>query len=145
MFELKNLVAKGKGVRFICLMANSLWYETDDGFTFPIPLTETEGATFLAEDKALLFMRHIRKHLPLANGLEGGLAKTHCPAPEGEQIQFSRFKDMELWFRDGTGFEFPVPLSEFGPGAIYAVENASKFRMFSEKHHTLLAEARVAA
>ena len=29
----------------------------------PVPLSDVGNATFLAEDKALLFMRYIRKHL----------------------------------------------------------------------------------
>lgn len=42
---------------------NQLFYKTDSGLIFPVPLDPTEKVTFLAEDKALLFMRYIRKHL----------------------------------------------------------------------------------
>lgn len=42
-----------------------LWYVCNDGFEFPIPLADTEGAEFKATDKALYFMRWIRKHVDL--------------------------------------------------------------------------------
>lgn len=42
----------------------NLWYKTSETrFEFPVPTEDIGNATFLAEDKALLFMRYIRKHL----------------------------------------------------------------------------------
>ena len=38
---------------------------TEDGFEFPVPATDVGSATMLATDKALLFMRYIRKHVDL--------------------------------------------------------------------------------
>ena len=35
---------------------------TDDGFTFPVPIDDIGNATFLATDKAIVFMRYIRKY-----------------------------------------------------------------------------------
>jgi hypothetical protein len=40
-----------------------LWYETEDGFPFPVPTVECGAATFLNEDKATLFMRYIKKQM----------------------------------------------------------------------------------
>ena len=59
--ELRDEI-KGK-VYFICLKNKELWYKTDSGFEFPIPLSDTEGAEFLSEDKASLFMRWLRKRI----------------------------------------------------------------------------------
>lgn len=46
-------------------------YETEwlrlPAFEFPIPLEETAGAEFLATDKAIVFMRWIRRHVELLN------------------------------------------------------------------------------
>lgn len=42
---------------------NELWYETDTGFTFPVPINDAQGATFLAKDKSIFFTRWIRRHL----------------------------------------------------------------------------------
>ncbi len=53
---------KGK-VHFVKYHDLQLWYITDDEFNFPVPTHEIGNATFLAEDKAILFMRYIRKHL----------------------------------------------------------------------------------
>jgi hypothetical protein len=43
-----------------------LWYSTHDGFYFPVPITDIGTATFNAEEKGILMMRYIRKHLKLA-------------------------------------------------------------------------------
>jgi len=57
-------MVKGKVVRFEFYKANELFYSTEDGnFIFPVPISEIGNATFLAEDKATLFMRYIRKEL----------------------------------------------------------------------------------
>ena len=65
MKSLKEMVNNGKKVHFIKYLANNLWYSTECGFEFPVPIEDTGNATFLAEDKAMLFMRYIRKHISL--------------------------------------------------------------------------------
>lgn len=52
-------------VSFLSLADGALWYVTDDGFEFPVPLEDTKGAVFLNKDRALLFMRWIRKHMEM--------------------------------------------------------------------------------
>ena len=59
---LKELV-KGKKVRFKLYRDSELWYETDDGFEFPVPIADTGTGIFKAEDSAIAYMRWIRKHL----------------------------------------------------------------------------------
>ena len=59
---LKELV-KGKRVRFKYYRDGELWYETEDGFEFPVPIADTGTGIFNAEDGAILFMRWIRRHL----------------------------------------------------------------------------------
>lgn len=56
-------MVKGKMVRFSYYRDGELWYKTEDGFEFPVPTADAGNAVFQAEDKALLFMRWIRKHL----------------------------------------------------------------------------------
>lgn len=41
----------------------NLYYTTDTGITFAVPLDDTQGATFLNEDKSIFFMRWIRRHI----------------------------------------------------------------------------------
>ena len=56
---------KGKVVRFKFYKENELFYSTEDGFIFPVPISDIGNATFLAEDKAPLFMRYIRKEMEI--------------------------------------------------------------------------------
>lgn len=55
-------MVKNKKVMFIHYANKELWYKTEDGFEFPVSIEDTGNATFLAEDKAILYMRYIRKH-----------------------------------------------------------------------------------
>lgn len=64
--NLKDMVKGGQKVRISFYSRGSLWYITENGFEFPVPVsnrTEVGNATFLAEDKAIYFMRYIRKHI----------------------------------------------------------------------------------
>jgi len=63
--DLKEMVRDGKVVRFAFYRDKNLWYRTEDGFEFPVPIDDVGTATFMAEDKAILFMRYIRKQLAL--------------------------------------------------------------------------------
>jgi hypothetical protein len=40
-----------------------LWYVCGTGFAFPVPITDTNEARFMAEDKGLFFMRWIKAHM----------------------------------------------------------------------------------
>ena len=64
MSSLKDMV-KGKKVHFHYYADQSLWYRTECGFVFPVPIDDVGGATFYATDKAILFMRYIRKHMEM--------------------------------------------------------------------------------
>jgi len=60
---IKEMVENKQKVRFRFYRDGQLWYATECGFEFPVPISEAGTATFLAEDKAILFMRYIRKHM----------------------------------------------------------------------------------
>jgi len=62
--DIKSLV-KGTKARFIFYRDKNLWYEIVDGpeFEFPVPIEDVGNGTFLREDKAIMLMRYIRKHL----------------------------------------------------------------------------------
>ena len=57
-------VNHGQKVRFAYFRDDEFWYKTEKGLLFPISLKEAQAgrATFLAEDRALYFMRWIRKY-----------------------------------------------------------------------------------
>ena len=64
--NLKDMVARGKKVRISSYCSGQLWYKTEDGFEFPVPVNdrkEVGNARFLPEDKAIYFMRYIRRHI----------------------------------------------------------------------------------
>jgi len=58
--SLKDLL-KGR-VKFSHYQNGELWYFCEDyeTFLFPVPISDTNEAKFLAEDKAMLFMRWIK-------------------------------------------------------------------------------------
>ena len=63
MSKIKDIVRDGKKVTFMHYKSKELWYVSDCGFEFPVPIEDTGDGLFLASDKAMLFMRYIRKHL----------------------------------------------------------------------------------
>jgi hypothetical protein len=65
MKSIKDMVSNDGQVSFVRYRDGELWYATDDGFEFPVPVADIGNATFLARDKALLFMRYMRKHLQM--------------------------------------------------------------------------------
>ena len=69
MPTLKTYVANGNQVQFTMYRKDTLYYKVVsedkevDGFEFPVPISDIGDATFFGNDKAMLFMRYIRKHL----------------------------------------------------------------------------------
>lgn len=82
--DLKALVSGDKAVHFRFYRKGELWYATDCGFEFPVPINDTGDADFLATDRAMLFMRYIRKHLAV---IEQGRQET---APEPALLGYPR-------------------------------------------------------
>lgn len=60
MNSIKEMV-KDKVVRFKFYRDKELVYQTEDGFEFSVPIEDAGTGIFKAEDKAILFMRWIRK------------------------------------------------------------------------------------
>ncbi len=60
---IREMVENNQKVRFRFYRDGQLWYGTECDFEFPVPISEAGTATFLAEDKAILFMRYIRRHI----------------------------------------------------------------------------------
>lgn len=63
--DIKEIV-KDKQAYFKFFRENALWYETEDGFEFPVPIHdrgEIGNAVFPRDIKAITLMRYIRKHL----------------------------------------------------------------------------------
>ena len=60
---IKEMVVNNQKVTFRFYRDGQLWYSTECDFEFPVPISEAGTATFLAEDRAILFMRYIRKYM----------------------------------------------------------------------------------
>ena len=70
-YNVKDMVSNGKKVTFVMYRKGELWYKTECGFDFPVPITDTGDAVFMDTDKALLFMRWINKQIKaIQSGLE---------------------------------------------------------------------------
>jgi hypothetical protein len=67
MSSIKEMVSNGKRVQFVRYQQQELWYKTECGFEFPVPISDTSDAAFAAEDKAILFMRWMKKHVDNIN------------------------------------------------------------------------------
>ena len=61
--RIKDMVKDGKKVNFQFYRKGELWYSTECGFVFPVPIDDTGDGTFNREDSAMFFMRYIRKQL----------------------------------------------------------------------------------
>lgn len=64
---IKDMVKDNKQVHFEYYRDGELWYTTECGFKFPVPIEDTGIGIFKAQDKAILLMRYIRKHLEKIN------------------------------------------------------------------------------
>ena len=67
-------------VRFIYFRDGALWYSTEDGWEFPVPVADTTNAqggspTFNAEEKGITLMRWMRKSMEREASLREEAAK----------------------------------------------------------------------
>ena len=63
MNNIKDMVKNGKRVKFDFYRKGELWYSTECGFMFPVPTSDTGDGKFMSEDKAMMFMRYIKKQI----------------------------------------------------------------------------------
>lgn len=58
-------IVKDKKTHFQFYKSGELWYKTESDVEYPVPIDDIGDGIFLAEDKAILHMRYIRKHLEM--------------------------------------------------------------------------------
>ena len=68
--NIKEMVSGDKTVQFKFYRKGNLYYSTQDGFVFPVPIEDCGDATFKDSDRAMLFMRYIRKEIELRESSE---------------------------------------------------------------------------
>ena len=72
-YDIKDMVRDSKKVTFEFYRQKELWYKTECGFEFPVPIDDAGNGVFLNEDKAMLFMRYIRKQIEAIKTEQVGL------------------------------------------------------------------------
>lgn len=88
MISSNELMTRVKGnVNFVKFANSELWYVCEDGFEFPIPLSDTAGAEFAAKDKGLFFMRWIKQHMKMLD--EAKDEYTYHPREDGANVDFA--------------------------------------------------------
>lgn len=61
---MSTLKARAKGnVFFQYYQDDNLYYSCEDGFIFPVPISDCKGARFRVEEKGLLFLRWIGRYM----------------------------------------------------------------------------------
>ncbi len=70
-YNLKEMVSNNKKVHFQFYRKGELYYKTECGFEFPVPCSDTGDGVFNNQDRAITYMRWIRKQIKSINeGLE---------------------------------------------------------------------------
>jgi hypothetical protein len=60
MRSIPEMVRHQQVARFTHYRDQQLWYVTECGFAFPVPISDIGEATFQAEEKAVLLLRYLR-------------------------------------------------------------------------------------
>ena len=63
MRTVAQMVKNGQKVYFSFYRKGELFYKTECGFEFPVPISDTGEGVFLNEDRAITYMRWIRKQV----------------------------------------------------------------------------------
>lgn len=61
--NIKDMVKEGKKVFFKFFRSGTLFYETEEGFLFEVPVSDIGTGVMNRDDRAILYMRWIRKQL----------------------------------------------------------------------------------
>ncbi|MGI9227885.1 MAG: hypothetical protein ACR2PU_03745 [Gammaproteobacteria bacterium] len=62
MKYLDKILNDNESVRFMFFLSGKLWYRTESGFKFPVPIKGTRQSVFLNEDRAKRFYPYIKAH-----------------------------------------------------------------------------------
>ncbi len=82
--SIKDMVKDNQRVSFLFYRDGQLWYATECGFEFPVPISEAGTATFAAQDRAILFMRYIRRYIEYLGKSREAQAADPCSAANGK-------------------------------------------------------------
>jgi hypothetical protein len=136
-----EMIKNGQTVHFTHACQGFLWYVTECGFAFPVPLSDIGEATFEPSDKALLFLRYIRAQHASPVALTGASDFTGS-APS---VRFTRYRQGFLWYVTDDGFAFPVPMADSADVVFpAAAHQAPQFLPHITTHRAFIETARLA-
>ncbi len=67
VMKIDNILKNNESVRFIFFLSGKLWYRTESGFKFPVPIKGSGQSVFLNEDRANRFYPYIKAHAEKLN------------------------------------------------------------------------------
>lgn len=62
MNNVEKILKDNESVRFMFFLSGKLWYRTESGFKFPVPIKGSGQKVFLNEDRANRFYPFIKAH-----------------------------------------------------------------------------------
>lgn len=65
--NIEKVLQNNEGVRFMFFLSGKLWYRTESGFKFPVPIKGSGQSVFLSEDRANRFYPYIKAHAQKLN------------------------------------------------------------------------------
>ena len=60
--NIEQILQKNESVNFTFFLSGKLWYRTESGFKFPVPIKGSGQSVFLNEDRANRFYPYIKAH-----------------------------------------------------------------------------------
>lgn len=139
MSRIKEMVSNNKQVHFEFYQNANLNYKTENGFAFPVPTAEAGDAAVLAQDKAMFFMRYIRKELARDPAEQIDIENV---ISDNKQVVFIFYRKGEMWYKTDEGFEFPVAIDETEGLRVAASMDESLFTVYISDQENLIAEAK---
>ncbi len=70
MKSVDKILNDNESVSFMFFMSGKLWYRTESGFKFPVPIRGSKQSVFLNEDRANRFYPYIKAHVEKLNKSE---------------------------------------------------------------------------
>jgi len=132
MKNIKDMVKNNKKANFIAYKESNLYYTTECGFVFPVPISDIGDGVFNATEKAMLLMRYIRKQIEKPN------IELNINSIEGN-INFIRFSKNQLIYSNGNT-EFPIDINETEIPEFIAHESKEKLLKFINDYNEIIVQ-----
>ena len=132
MKNIKDMVKNNQKVNFIAYKESNLYYTTECGFVFPVPISDIGDGVFNATEKAILLMRYIRKQIEKPN------IELNINSIEGN-INFIRFSKNQLIYSNGN-IEFPIDINETKIPEFIAHESEEKLLNFINDYNEIIVQ-----